>query len=212
MTDEITAALAALRQAESDGVVEISAAPPASGGAIRARETGLEPHFGTVTWSAPPSYRAFLTLHNGLRCVRTVDDVDHEFDIAKEDELVELNEDLVHLPEHVTRGDGRALSTNHLVGFAGAGYEAVWCFDVTRPDEAGEYPVYYHHQDDEEGRTRYVDSGEWEFPESAAPDFPSFGAWFTAMVGAFTAAEPPEWFEELGSPGPLFAHAEDATA
>ncbi|MGY0232014.1 hypothetical protein [Longispora urticae] len=117
-----------------------------------------------------------------------------------EDEISELNADLVHLPEHVDRGDGRFLSTNHLVGFAGAGGEAVWCFDVTRPDENGEYPVYLHHQDDQEGRTRFVDSGEWEFPESAGPDFPSFAAWFTTMTRALVAPEPPEWCTELGAP------------
>ncbi|WP_412541692.1 hypothetical protein R8Z50_03800 [Longispora sp. K20-0274] len=203
MTAEIKAALAHLRQAESDGVVTIDATGPASRKAVRVRETGLEPHFGTVTWSAPPSYRAFLAVHNGLTCTRTVDGVDHEFAVLDEDELVELNADLVHLPEDVSRGDDRHLSTNHLVGFAGAGYEAVWCFDVTQPDADGEYPVYYHHQDDDEGRTRFADSGEWEFPESATPDYPSFAAWFTAMARAFSAAEPPEWFTELGAPGPL---------
>ncbi|WP_157641090.1 SMI1/KNR4 family protein [Longispora albida] len=208
MTKEIRAALAALRQAESAGVVELSATGPAPASAISARESGLEPYFGTVTWTVPPSYRAFLTLHNGLRCGRTVDvngtGVDYEFDIADEVALVELTADLVHLPGHVSRGDGRYLSTNHLVGFAGAGYEAVWCFDVTQPGGDGEYPVYYDHQDDYEGRARYAGSGEWEFPESATPDFPSFAAWFTTMAGAFAAAEPPVWIPGLGSPGLRF--------
>jgi hypothetical protein len=158
MTDQIQAALEGLRLAESRGVVTIFAAGPASGEAIRARETGLDPYFGTVTWSAPPSYRAFLALHNGLRCNRTVDvngaDNDYEFDIVDEDEIAELNAELVH-------------------------------------------------QDDQEGRTRYVDSGEWEFPESARPDFPSFVSWLASMVQAFTATEPPEWFTRAGAPGPL---------
>jgi hypothetical protein len=37
-----------------------------------------------------------------------------------------LNGDLVHMPEGVSREPGRYLSTNHLVGFAEAGDEAVW--------------------------------------------------------------------------------------
>ncbi|MFC4116024.1 hypothetical protein [Nonomuraea zeae] len=30
---------------------------------------------------------------------------------------------------------------------------------------------------------------------------PAFAAWLDAMANAFTAPEPPSWFEQLGSPG-----------
>ncbi|GAA4698846.1 hypothetical protein Prum_089690 [Phytohabitans rumicis] len=70
--------------------------------------------------------------------------------------------------------------------------------------------MYYHHQDDQEGHARYVDSGEWEFPELARPDFPSFAAWLASMVQAFTAAEPPKWFTRLGAPGPLPAYQDES--
>ena len=120
-----------------------------------------------------------------------------------DDAIAELNSDSVHLPEHVDRGDGRWLSTNHLVGFAlaDADGEAVWCFDVTRPDADGEYPVYYHHADDQEGRARYVEGGDWEEPADSTPDFPTFASWLDAMAGAFTTPEPPSWFGQLGAPG-----------
>ncbi|MEU2675010.1 hypothetical protein ABZ622_40620 [Streptomyces sp. NPDC007164] len=108
------------------------------------------------------------------------------------------------MPEHVGRG-GEApwLSTNHLVGFAlaDAGSEAVWCFDVTHPDAGGEYPVYYHHQDDQKGRARYVEGGDWEDLTNSTPHFPTFADWLDAMANAFTAPEPPSWFEDLGAPG-----------
>jgi hypothetical protein len=196
---EPRANLEALRQAATAGILQLSAAPPASDEAIRARENGLEPHFGSVTWSAPPSYRMFLAEHNRLLCRRTVGDNDAEFVIVNEEEMVPLNQTWVHLPEHVSRDPGRYLSTNHLVGFAYTVHdEAVWCFDVTEPDANGEYPVYYHHED--EPRARYLDDDAWEDPDDAVPDFPSFAAWLTAMTQAFTATEPPDWIEELGSP------------
>ena len=124
-----------------------------------------------------------------------------EFDIVDDEAMVELNADLVHLPEDVDRGDGRLLSTNHLVGFAaGGGGEAVWCFDVTRPDADGEYPVHYHPQDTPAGLTRFVDGGAWEFPDEASPAFPSFAAWLSTMTAAFTAPKPPSWVQDLGAP------------
>ena len=162
------------------------------------RETGLEPPSGTVRWSAPPAYRAFLAQHNRLSCRREIRDLQSEFAVVDEKEIVSLNADLVHMPEHVSRDPGRYLSTSHLVGFAEAGDEAVWCFDVTQPGSDGEYPVYYHHQD--EPRARYAEGGAWEDADDAEPDFPSFAAWLTTMTAAFTAAAPPGWIEDLGSP------------
>lgn len=153
-----------------------------------------------VTWTLPPSYLAFLGAHNWLACRREdTDGFGSEFVVVDDEEIVALNADLVHLPEHVSRDPGRYLSTNHLVGFAQAGHEAVWCFDISQPGVSGEYPVYYHHQD--EPRVRYVDGGAWEDPTDDQPDFPSFAMWLTSMTAAFTAARPPAWVAELGSPG-----------
>ncbi|GAB0108101.1 hypothetical protein JMUB6875_71080 [Nocardia sp. JMUB6875] len=189
-------ALSKLRRAASAGLLDLDGTGPASEEAVRARETLLEPHFGSVAWSVPPSYRALLAEHNRLHCNR--EEPDREFVLVDEQELVGLNADLVHLPEGVEREPGRQLSTNHLVGFAEAGYGAVWCFDVTQPDSGGEYPVYYHHQD--EPRARYAADGAWEEQADAVPDFPSFAAWFEAMAAAFTATESPAWLDELGTP------------
>ncbi|MFC5891021.1 hypothetical protein RMN57_05275 [Kitasatospora sp. CM 4170] len=191
-------ALLDLRRAASAGLLDLDASGPASRDAVRARETLLEPHFGAVDWSVPPSYGALLAEHNRLCCRREEDDLEREFVLVDEEELVDLNAELVHLPEGVGREPGRYLSTNHLVGFAEAGYEAVWCFDVAQPGEDGEYPVYYHHQD--EPRARYLADGAWEEQADAVPDFPSFAAWFEAMAAAFTAARPPAWFDEMGTP------------
>lgn len=191
-------ALLELRQAASAGLLGLDGSGPASREAVRARETLLAPHFGTVAWSVPPSYRALLAEHNRLRCRREHDDREHEFVLVDEKELVELNADLVHMPEGVSREPGRHLSTNHLVGFAEAGYEAVWCFDVAQPGEDGEYPVYYHHQD--EPRARCLADGAWDERADTVPDFPSFAAWFETMAAALTSPRPPAWFDEMGTP------------
>ncbi|MFF4381158.1 SMI1/KNR4 family protein [Kitasatospora sp. NPDC001547] len=191
-------ALPDLRRAASAGLLDLDGSGPASRDAVRARETLLEPRFGTVAWSVPPGYRALLAEHNRLHCRREEDEDEREFVLVDEEELVELNAELVHLPEGVGREPGRDLSTDHLVGFAGAGDEAVWCFDVTKPGADGEYPVYYHHQD--EPRARYAADGAWVEQADAVPDFPSFAAWFEAMAGAFTSARPPAWFDEMGTP------------
>src|SRR5688572_23001246 len=103
-------------------------------GRPRRRKSGIEPHFGTMTWPPPSGYRAFLAVHNALVCRRRIHDLDRKFVIVDDEEIVELNADLVHIPEGVSRDAGHHLSANHLVGFAEAGHEAVCCFDVTRPD------------------------------------------------------------------------------
>ncbi|MET9662737.1 SMI1/KNR4 family protein [Streptomyces sp. NPDC006510] len=201
MTRSVHESLAILHGAAGDGTVSVTASGPAPAEVVAKRETGLEPHVGTVNWTAPPSYRAFLASHNALTCQREVDGFWMEFDIVDDEAMVELNADLVHLPEDVGRGDGRLLSTNHLVGFAAdGGGEAVWCFDVTRPDVDGEYPVHYHHQDAPAGLARFVDGGAWEFPDEASPAFPSFAAWLSTMTAAFTAPKPPSWVQDLGAP------------
>ncbi|MFE7562196.1 hypothetical protein [Kitasatospora sp. NPDC057500] len=191
-------ALLRLRRAASAGLLELDGSVPASQEAVRARETLPAPHAGTVAWSVPPGYRALLAEHNRLSCRREEDDRECEFVLVDETELAALNAELVHLPEGVCREPGRYLTTDHLVGFAEAGYEAVWCFDVSRPGADGEYPVYYHHQD--EPRARRLADGAWDERADAVPDFPSFAAWFGAMAAAFGDARPPVWFDELGTP------------
>ncbi|MFG3056652.1 hypothetical protein ACGFZP_37645 [Kitasatospora sp. NPDC048239] len=193
--------LARLRRAAAAGTVTITASGPATVDAVRDRETGLKPHFGAVTWTAPPAYRAFLAAHDTFACRRENGHGSTEFVIVGNDDIVDLNSDLVHMPEGVDRGDGRRLSTNHLVGFAlaDASGEAVWCFDVTQPDADGEYPVYHYHQDADRG-IRYLENGDWENPADTTPDFPSFTAWLDAMAQAFTATEPPAWLWDLGEP------------
>lgn len=195
--------LAMLNESADRGVVRLVAVGPATDEAIVLRETGLQPEFGTVTWSVPPSYRALLSDHNHFACYREFDGRSQQFVLVDEEGIIDLNADLVHLPEGVSRDPGRYLSTNHLVGFAEAGDEAAWCFDVTAADHNGEYPVYYHHQD--EPRARYLVGGDWEDPADAVPDFPSFLAWFETIATAFTAPEPPPWFHELGAPTVAFA-------
>ncbi|MFQ6392535.1 hypothetical protein ACLMAJ_03700 [Nocardia sp. KC 131] len=64
----------------------------------------------------------------------------------------------------------------------------MWCFDVAQSGGDGEYPVYYHHQD--EPSARYLADGAWEEQADAVPDFPSFAAWFEAMAAAFTSGQP----------------------
>jgi len=194
--------LAMLNESAGRGVVRLVTAGPATEEAVLLRETGLQPEFGSVTWSAPPSYRALLADHNHFACYREFDGRAQQFVLVDEEGIIDLNADLVHLPEGVSREPGQYLSTNHLVGFAEAGDEAAWCFDVTAADHNGEYPVYYHHQD--EPRARYADGGAWENPVDAVPDFPSFHVWFETIAAAFTATEPPPWFHELGAPVVVF--------
>lgn len=142
-----------------------------------ARLAAPEPLFGTVPeWSLPPSLRAALA-HFSSATISWGPSVGHEeFVILTPEGMSEWGE-IVYLPEGIARGaDGPELSTNHLVPFASGGNdECAFCFDVTQPNEDGEYPVYYHHQD--EPRARVRESGDWEDPADATPDFPSFAAW-----------------------------------
>lgn len=163
----------------------------------------IEPHFGMIEWTPPRDYAAVLGAWGAFSATRSIDSDDQRvgIELLDDDEIVEVNEGLVHMPEDVSRGDDRYLSTNHLVGFALAHGEAVWCFDVTQGQD-GNYPVYYHHQD--EPRARYAATGEWEEPEYSAPDFDSFAHWLATMVVGLTDAEPAEWFELIGIPGITF--------
>ncbi|MFY1828508.1 hypothetical protein ACN47A_21465 [Myxococcus fulvus] len=164
----------------------------------------VKPHFGTLSWTPPPSYREALAL--GLSSAERslqADGMDLGFRLYVAENIGSANEDLVHLPEGVSIEEGVDLSTNHLVGFAEAGGEAVWCFDVSKPGANGEYPIYYHHQD--QPRARVLATGAWHDPEDATPDFESFPQWLETMTAALTAPKLPSWFQDLGSPGMTFS-------
>lgn len=158
----------------------------------------ITPPFGEISWAPPPSYRAALAKEGAVAAHRLHPATESwvGFKLLGADEIGETNESLVHMPEGVSRDEGVYLSTNHLVGFAEAGYEAVFCFDVSAPGP--EYPVYYHHQD--EPRAKILATGAWETEDDSQPDFPSFTAWLTAMTEALTAEEMPAWVERLGQP------------
>lgn len=167
-------------------------------------EPPLEPHTGEIVWTPPASYRAAATA--GLRsAARHVVSIDSKvgFSLLIGDERTSANADLVYLPDGVSRDPGVYLTTNHLVGFAEARHEAIWCFDVSAPDADGEYPVYYHHQD--EPRARLVAGGAWEDP-TTQPDFASFTQWLESMTAALVAPEAPGWFEQLGRAGLTFVN------
>src|SRR5262249_5504777 len=94
-------------------------------------------------------------------------------------------------PKDVSYDPGQTISTNHLVPFASAGDdECAFCFDVLAPAKDGEYPVYYHHQD--EPRARYQAGGEWV--EDAGPDFANFRVWLAWIADELTLGHaPPRW-------------------
>jgi hypothetical protein len=157
------------------------------------RISAIRPHFGRISWSLPPSYRELLAIAGELSAL----DADHRgIHLYALDEMVDANADLVHMPEGVSRGDGKQLSTNHLIGFASATYEAVWCFDITSPNAEGEYPIHYHHPD--EPCARLLETGEWEKP--CTPAFPTFRHWLAALVDALSSEKKPAWWAELGTP------------
>ncbi len=142
-----------------------------------ARLAAPEPLFGEVPeWSLPPSLKEALE-HFSSATISWGPSLGHEeFVILPPGDIADYSE-IIYLPEGVSRGaDGPELSTNHLVAFASGGNdECAFCFDVTQKGDDGEYPVYYHHQD--EPRARIRATGEWEDPADATPDFPSFAAW-----------------------------------
>lgn len=146
------------------------------------RRAAPRPHFGDVpAWEPPPSLRAALERFSTATISWGPSTGHEEFVILPPAGIRDYNA-VVYLPEGIRRGaDGPELSTNHLVAFASGGNdECAFCFDVTQRGEDGEYPVYYHHQD--EPRARIRASGEWEDPADATPDFPSFAAWLAWVV------------------------------
>ncbi|MFY2562909.1 hypothetical protein ACN469_35275 [Corallococcus terminator] len=193
----VPAIIEALRQAKS---VKVKTGAPVEPESLVETVT---PHFGAIEWAPPPSYREALSA--GLRAAtRHVAAAGRElgFSLYDADALGGANEDLVHLPEGVTIDEGVDLSTNHLVGFAEADGEAVWCFDVSAPGANGEYPIYYHHQD--QPRAKVLATGAWLNPADAKPDFESFTQWLETMAAALIAEPPPKWLQEVGMPGMTF--------
>ena len=149
--------------------------PPADDRA--ARRTAPEPHFGSVPeWSLPPSLAEALERFSSATISWGPSTGHEEFVILTPEGMSEYGE-IVYLPEGIARGaDGPELSTNHLVPFASGGNdECAFCFDVTQKGQGGESPVYFNHQD--EPRARIRETGAWEDPADATPDFPSFAAW-----------------------------------
>ncbi|MCK8500116.1 SMI1/KNR4 family protein [Myxococcus sp. MISCRS1] len=195
---QVSQSIEALKQSK---LLELTLSEPISADAL---VKAVKPHFGTLRWTPPPSYREALAL--GL-CIAErnlqADGLDVGFWLYDAEDIASANEDLVHLPEGVSIEEGVDLSTNHLVGFAEAGGEAVWCFDVSKPGPNGEYPIYYHHQD--QPRARVLATGAWHNPEDATPDFESFPQWLETMTAALTAPKPPSWFKDVGAPGMTFA-------
>ena len=107
----------------TDVLARLLASPHATRGeAWDPVEPPLEPHFGDLEWTPPPSYRALAA--SGLRRARREVMATGSmagFALLVGDERTAANADLVHLPDGVSRDPGVYLSTNHLVGFAEAG-------------------------------------------------------------------------------------------
>lgn len=151
-----------------------------------ARLSAPQPMWGHIMWALPPSYGDFLREHGRLAITWSDDE---GFVILSPEEITEISE-VVYMPSDVSRDPGKYLSTNHLVPFASAGNgECAFCFDVTQPDILGEYPVYFHHQD--EPRARYAEDGTWEDAANESPDFPSFAAWLAWVAGELSAGRAP---------------------
>lgn len=157
---------------------------PLSERKLTAVHAAPKPDIGKVTWTLPPSYQAFLRAA-GTFSVAWQD----EDEFIKELALLDASAmrsagETVYMPKGVDFGDGRPISTNHLVPFASTpGGDGEWsfCFDVSAPGP--EYPIYYHHQDGP--RAKYEKTDEWAPGEPKEPDFENFEAWLiwvTALV------------------------------
>jgi hypothetical protein len=183
----VAASLAALRQwaAAGTGTLEWRAKAADQDTRLRAPK----PEWGTIQWALPPSYRAFLE-HASRLAISWGDNVGHdEFILLSPNELRETG-GIVYMPKDVSRDEGVYLTTNHLVPFASGGNdECAFCFDVTQARADGEYPVYFHHQDEPRAR-RQVD-GAWEDPASAKPDFADFAAWLEWVAAELSAGREP---------------------
>lgn len=159
---------------------------PLTSEAIDALAASIRPHFGTTTFVAPPSYRAFLAACGSLKVEARLDgdwESVRELQIYSPEAAARITADTVHVPAGVDFGDGRAISTNHLVGFAGTRYspDCTLCFDTSHADATGEYPVVFHDQD-EPLHAVHVDDGTRSAEKVIEPTAPGFGAWFDQAV------------------------------
>ena len=180
---------ARLREKGYGTEVHFYAADPADDEAER--KTAPQPEWGTVTWELPPSYRAFVRLHSSLG-VRWGEHTGHDEYVILDPAGITDTSCIVYMPEDVSREPDQYLSTNHLVPFAsGRDDECAWCFDVSQRGADGEYPVYWHHQD--EPVARYQRDGSWEDPaQNEVPEFASFGAWLIWLADTLDAGQIPE--------------------
>ncbi len=183
LTTRIAAALGGLRAWAASGAGTVDEARPKND--AKARLRAPDPEWGKVVWALPPSYTAFLA-HASRFAIRWGEAEGHdEFVVLGPGEMADTG-GIVYMPEDVSRDEGVYLSTNHLVPFASAGNdECAFCFDITQASASGEYPVYFHHQD--EPRARIKSTGKWEDPQSATPDFPDFTAWLEWVTAELTA-------------------------
>ena len=183
----IAAAVERLVAWASSGKGQVDAAAPRND--AKARLNAPQPEWGKVKWALPPSYAAFLAQASRFEISWGDEEWPKGFVVLDAAEMKETG-GIVYMPDDVSRDEGVYLSTNHLVPFASGGNdECAFCFDVTKPTTAGEYPVYFHHQD--EPRTRLVKTGAWEDPKSATPDFPDFTTWLEWVAAELSAEREP---------------------
>lgn len=168
--------------------------PPLTADAIDALGGSLKPHFGTATFVPPPSYRAFLATASSLKLQVPVDgdwETVSELEVYAPKEVQRVTRATVHVPKGVSFADGRAISTNHLVGVAGtrSSPDGTLCFDTRKADAAGEYPLVFHDQD-EPVHAAFLDDGTSPYKGTFKPKAASFGAWFDASVAAIVKKKP----------------------
>ncbi len=140
-----------------------------------------------MSWQLPPSYREFIARHSRLQA-KWGNTVGHGEVIGLDPKELRATSSIVYMPKDVAYVEGEYISTNHLVPFASAGDdECAFCFDVTRPPTDGEYPVYYHHQD--QPRTRDQADGKWV--DNAKPNFVNFRVWLAWLAPEHDAGRIP---------------------
>jgi hypothetical protein len=167
---------------------------PLTAAEIDAIGGSLKPHFGATSFVPPPSYRAFLATASSLKLQVRIDDdweTVSELDIYAPKEVARVTRSTVHVPKGVAFDNGRAISTNHLVGVAGtrSSPDGTLCFDTRKPDAAGEYPLVFHDQD-EPVHAAFLDDGTSPYKGTFKPKAASFGAWFDASVAAIVKKKP----------------------
>jgi hypothetical protein len=163
----------------------------------------LQPHFGEVLFTPPPSYRMFLT-EIGVPQVcesETVEFKEGLFTLVLPEDIPEDAADLVFVPQGVEvepmeGGQPQVISTNHLVPFACDGdSEQRWCFVVDPSAPQGEYRVAMHHQDDPY-LAKVVSTGAWlnpgvvEWATEHRLMFANFETWWTAYAARFLRLTP----------------------